>query len=130
MTAAQKIVTEICRHVEVALPIVMGDNRKRSYVIARNLSYRLLRRHLSWSYAELGEFFNKDHSSVMHGVKSINNDIASDPVFRERARVIEDAVDKIMDKHKPKVPPHGYLSKRKFALREAIKTYRGVVNWT
>jgi hypothetical protein len=43
--------------------------RKRQYVLVRSLYYKLAREYTVHSLAKIGEMFNKDHATVLHGLK-------------------------------------------------------------
>ena len=47
-------------------------SRKREYVDARNIYYKLSRELLGHTYDSIGELVNKDHASVIHGIKCLD----------------------------------------------------------
>lgn len=50
---------------------IMGKGKSREYVLARQLAMYLCRMRLKLPFKKIGEFFNKDHSTVMASVKLI-----------------------------------------------------------
>jgi len=66
----------LCRRIliEVAtkhnLPVgdVRGEKRKNRFVLARHEAFYRFRVELGWSYPKIGTFFNRDHTSIYHGV--------------------------------------------------------------
>lgn len=49
---------------------VMGKSKLKGVVIARHNAMARMRNELPLSYAEIGYFFRRDHSTVMYGVKN------------------------------------------------------------
>lgn len=47
---------------------VMGDSRKRPVVLARYEAYYLLRKTRGLSYPRIAAIFDRDHTSVIHGI--------------------------------------------------------------
>ena len=48
-------------------------SRRRHLVYARFLFFKLARNHTSHTFKDIGRFINKDHASVLHGVKQFDN---------------------------------------------------------
>jgi hypothetical protein len=65
---------------------VTAKNRKREVVFARQIAMHLLLKNTKWTLGKIGENFNRDHSTVLHGDrvvkdlmsyhKRIKNDVA------------------------------------------------------
>jgi chromosomal replication initiator protein len=51
---------------------MQGKTRRQNVVFARHTAMSILRRDLHLSYYEIGFMFNRNHSSVIHGVKSVD----------------------------------------------------------
>ena len=49
------------------------DNRKREVVQARQVTWWLAKKLTRLSLAAMGEPFGKDHATVLHGIKTVNN---------------------------------------------------------
>ncbi|MHA1916274.1 MAG: helix-turn-helix domain-containing protein [Promethearchaeota archaeon] len=47
--------------------------RKREIVVARQIAMKLMRIHTALSLQAIGDFFNKDHATVLHGSKNVDN---------------------------------------------------------
>lgn len=47
--------------------------RERDVVLARQMACKLMRDNLMMSFKSIGEVFGKDHSSIMHGIRRIND---------------------------------------------------------
>ncbi len=61
-------------------PIILrGQQRVKSIVRARHVAMYLLKEELNLPYVEIGRWFsNRDHTSAMHALKKINQEISTD----------------------------------------------------
>jgi chromosomal replication initiator protein len=61
-------------------PIILrGQQRVKSIVRARHVAMYLLKEELNLPYVEIGRWFsNRDHTSAMHALKKVNQDMSSD----------------------------------------------------
>jgi len=130
VTAAQKIVHEVSRITEVPVLTIYGKSRKRNTVISRYLCFWHLRDKLGWSTTEIGHFMRRDHSTVIHGLRSITNDMKTCNIPPHRTLEVDRCVRKALTDHVFVAPPVGGIRKRMFAARSAVDTYRSIVNWT
>ena len=58
--------------------------RKREYVDARAITFYIIRTELDLSLGSIGKIFNKDHATVLHGLKVFSNLIETDKSFKNR----------------------------------------------
>jgi len=61
----------------------ISKTRKREYVDARRIAYKIFRVVKGYSYAKIGSMFNKDHATVLFGVNTTNSLMDVDPKFKE-----------------------------------------------
>lgn len=52
---------------------VNAKNRKREVVFARQVAMHLLLKNTKWTLAKIGENFNRDHSTVLHGDRVVKD---------------------------------------------------------
>ena len=52
----------------------------------------LCRRLLNASFPHLGQLFQRDHSTVMHGVASIEQRVKQDPAFQLTVQQLEESI--------------------------------------
>jgi hypothetical protein len=62
------------------------------YVEARAIYYNLCRNRYDFSLFRIGREVNRNHASVMHGLKVYDNLMATDIRFRNKARLVEQYV--------------------------------------
>jgi len=70
------------------------EYRGRNYVITRQLVSVMLWRYSGMTEKEIGEIFDKDHATVNHAKKTIQNLYETDMHFREQFNRIEIQVKK------------------------------------
>lgn len=87
--ASKKLKTEdmlIMKAVETATGIedfYTNKTRKREYVDARRIAYKLFRDVKLYPYAKIGSIFNKNHATVLFGVNTIEGLMEVDKDFKE-----------------------------------------------
>jgi hypothetical protein len=78
---------------------VMSDNRCAHVVVVRGDCIRRLHAGKKWSYPQVGQYFQRDHTTIMHHIKQ--KVVACGPAFPCSQRSAEKAlVDRIKDKHR------------------------------
>ncbi len=55
---------------------LMNGSRERQNVLARSLVYYALKKQ-GYTLVEIGKRFGKDHATVLHGLRSLKNDLES-----------------------------------------------------
>ena len=67
-----------------------SKHRKRELVESRNLAYYLTRTLIpKISLVKLGKIFNRDHSSIIHGINQVQDQMDVNKSFYERTNQIE-----------------------------------------
>ncbi|MCB9809707.1 chromosomal replication initiator protein DnaA [Candidatus Peribacteria bacterium] len=73
------IITFIADYFGIPATDILGTSRKQQVVFARQLCWVLCRDVLRMSYEQIGEDFGgKNHTTIMHGVKKIHQQLESD----------------------------------------------------
>jgi len=85
--------------------VVEGENkkRKREHVICRQVSMTILNEDLKYSTAQAGLPFGKDHATVLHAKKTINNLKDTDKKFKFDYQILKSRIDVILDGFKSEV---------------------------
>lgn len=63
--------------------LLQSKTRKRKIMFPRQIAMYLLRQRSGLTLKQIGGFFQKDHASVLHSVKVIENLMDAYPEFRE-----------------------------------------------
>lgn len=67
------IIYSIEQETGVTFEQMCGTSRKREIVYARHYTMYLIKERLKWAWVHIGKLFNKDHSTVIHAVKNVEN---------------------------------------------------------
>jgi chromosomal replication initiator protein len=73
----------------------ISPSRKREFIEARQIAMTLSRENIvpKPSYAVIGVYFgDKDHATVIHACKTVNNLMDTDKIFRQKVENIRDAL--------------------------------------
>lgn len=73
---------------------ILSMSQERVYVTPRQLSMYFMKIYTKKSLAEIGKCFHgrdkyKDHSTIIHAIKAVNNQIDTDKEYREAFRTIK-----------------------------------------
>ena len=83
----QKLVAE---HFGVTMDKIQGKTRKRSIVIARQLSMFLAKKLTDKSLKSIGEMFGgRDHSTVIYSCKTVQDLMETDAIFKDTVTDLE-----------------------------------------
>ncbi len=75
----QDIIKTVANHYRIKQSAVRGKRRSKELVKARHIAMYLLRNELQIPLEEIGQWFSgRDHSSVIHAVKKIEQDLITD----------------------------------------------------
>lgn len=66
------IVTQVCKLYNIPIEFIY-ENRKKESVEPRQVAMYIARKLTSYSFAKIGAFFKKDHATVMHACKAVDN---------------------------------------------------------
>ncbi len=83
----QQIVSDF---FNISIDHIIGKTRKRNIVVARQLGMYFAKKLTTLSLKEIGKHFgNRDHTTVMHSIKTINDLIDTDTLFKETFNKLE-----------------------------------------
>lgn len=71
----QKIVQKIAEHYGISIDDILGSAQTRSCTFPRQIAMYLCRSQLNLPFTKIGEFFHRDHSTVMTSVNQIKKNI-------------------------------------------------------
>ncbi len=69
------IINVICNYFQVTREELSSKSRKRSITVPRNISMYLSRKYTNSSLKEIGEYFNRDHSTVLNAIRRVETEI-------------------------------------------------------
>ena len=84
------IVDYVCDVYRISQEQLVSKSRKRQYVLARNTAFLLARQHTDLSLVDIGNRFNRRHSTVVKGITALERHLSlRTPLGRELERTID-----------------------------------------
>ena len=71
----EQVIRTVCEVLKTDRLKVTTPNRSKDLVFARNMCYFIFRRYFSMTLKEIGQAFERDHTTVIHGIMTFQNDI-------------------------------------------------------
>ena len=73
-----RIALIVCDYLEIEHKQLISPKRYRNLVLARNMICAIVKHTSKMTYSEIGRYFHRDHSSIIHGVEMHNRDVVHD----------------------------------------------------
>ena len=84
------LATLVCEHLGLELDSLHSRSRCQNYVVGRNTIFYLARKHTDLTLKEIGQPFNRRHSTVLQGITSVERELArQSSLGRQIARVMD-----------------------------------------
>lgn len=80
----KKIIEKVAKYYNLKAEELLGTSRVKSIKSARQVAMYLLSEELGLSTVKIGQEFNKDHTTIMHGIKVIKDALKLDFTLREQ----------------------------------------------
>ncbi|MDP7004666.1 MAG: chromosomal replication initiator protein DnaA [Phycisphaerales bacterium] len=93
----QNILDSVTVFYNIKLSDLLSKRRHKSITVPRQVGMWLSRKHTRFSLEEIGGYFGgRDHTTVMHAIKTIDNKIEGDEVFQREINLLgEQLSDKL-----------------------------------
>ncbi|QLA16121.1 chromosomal replication initiator protein DnaA [Desulfolutivibrio sulfoxidireducens] len=84
------IVDYVCDVYRISPELLSSKSRKREHVLARNTAFLLARRHTELSLQDIGQRFNRRHSTVVKGITTLERHLSLEtPLGRQIEKTME-----------------------------------------
>ena len=91
----EKIQDVVCNYFNVEIKLIHSKSRKREIVQARHVTMFLSKKYTDSSYSHIGNMVGKrDHATVLHACKTVQNSLDIDKSFQLAMKDIEDLLKK------------------------------------
>jgi chromosomal replication initiator protein len=90
--AAAAVLTAVTRYYGVKLDDLKSKARYKQIVVPRHIAMYLLHEDAHLSTPEIGRLLNRDHTTVLHGLKLVATDIARDGASRAAVRGVREVL--------------------------------------
>lgn len=88
-----RVIRAVARRLDVPVEAILGPSRCRTVVVARSLVMYVARRLTGMSFQAIGRACGgRDHTTVLHGVRTCRGRIARDPVFAAEVELLADHI--------------------------------------
>lgn len=78
---ANEIIHKVCVYYNVSNMDVRGKKRYRMFVLARHMAMFFIKKKLNMKLKAIADMFGRDHTTVIHGITSIQNQSDTDVVI-------------------------------------------------
>jgi len=87
----------------------MAKNRVRENVDARRIAYKICRDLLNITYIRIAKFFDKNHASVLHGLKHFDDLFETDKEFRNNYNAVMKVIGSVEFSDNPILDPNNII---------------------
>lgn len=77
---------------------LLGKKRSSEFTVPRHLMYYIGTQKIGLSFTQTGRYFNKDHTSIMHGTKVAELRLSEDKGFRKNLKKVLELAEKIQER--------------------------------
>ena len=89
----QLIIEAVTKHYDVKLSDLQSKRRQKSIAEPRQVCMWLARKRTRFSLQEIGAYFGgRDHTTVMHSIRTVDDRNAEDPVFAHNVNRMDDYI--------------------------------------
>lgn len=89
----QEVLSAVANHYSIKQTIIKGQKRQKEIIHARHMAMFLLKSELDLSYSEIGKIFsNRDHTSVLHAVQKINDQLQKNESLAQEVTAIKTSI--------------------------------------
>ena len=81
---AKQLIDKVAKYYDLSARDLLGTSRIKNVKSARQVAMYLMSEELGLSTVRIGTEFGKDHTTIMHGIKVIKNDLKVDFALREQ----------------------------------------------
>ncbi|MGM0425591.1 MAG: chromosomal replication initiator protein DnaA, partial [Thermodesulfobacteriota bacterium] len=86
----ESIAQFVCKAFELPVQKLRSKSRKKQVVLARNTAFYLARKYTELSLKDIGEHFNRRHSTVLKGITNVEKEISRDSSLGRQVAQITD----------------------------------------
>lgn len=83
------VLRQVASHYNMPPEVIRGSGRVREVVVPRQVAQYLIRDLTSHSLPEIGQFFERDHSTVMHAINKVTEQLGKDPELTETVGLLK-----------------------------------------
>ncbi len=82
--SVKQLIDRVAKYYNLTAKDLLGTSRVKNIKTARQISMYLMKEELGMSTVEIGRELSKDHTTIMHGIKVVKNNLKTDFNLREQ----------------------------------------------
>lgn len=82
--SAKQLIDKVAKYYDLSAKDLLGKSRVKNIKTARQISMYLMKEELGLSTVEIGRELSKDHTTIMHGIKVVKENLKTDFNLREQ----------------------------------------------
>lgn len=86
------IVSKVAKVCNIDEKLITRKGRYRPQVLARNMCFYILHVHYKQKSAQIAPYFNRDRTTVLHGVNTFVNDVEVVPFYMEQYQEVRSKI--------------------------------------
>ncbi len=86
------IIKAVAKYFETDPSLLLGKNNSEKIVMPRQIAMYIVRDMVGLSYPKIGEIFKKDHSTVMHAIKKLNDLMEKDDALKTQIQDVKNSI--------------------------------------
>ncbi len=95
------VLRQVAVHYNMPPEVIRGSGRVREVVVPRQVAQYLIRDLTDHSLPEIGQFFGRDHSTVMHAINKVTEQLGKDPELTETVATLKRKMQGLEDEFNP-----------------------------
>ena len=107
---------------------ISRNTRKRQYVEARAIYFKLCRDFTQLSLEQIGKSVNRDHASVLHGCRSINTWVEVDKRINNNMRILKNKIVNYQIEKDETVELNESIVLKYIQLKEQVKEQQEIID--
>jgi chromosomal replication initiator protein len=89
--SARQVIERVSKHFQISLEDLLGPKRDKDIVVPRQVAMYILRSELHLSFPKIArELGRKDHTTAIHSVEKVENELTFDAVIRQHVSDIKE----------------------------------------
>ena len=86
------VINKVATICDVKVSSITKKGRYREQVLARNMCFYILHVHYKQKSAQIAPYFNRDRTTVLHGINTCLNDLVVVPYYMEKFQAVKSLI--------------------------------------
>jgi len=91
-STVENVMNKVATIFDIKLASLSKKGRYREQVLARNMCFYILHIHYKQNSAQIAPYFNRDRTTVLHGINTCLNDLAVVPYYMEKFQAVKSLI--------------------------------------